>query len=71
MHAYFKKLLYRMKNAVRSRRRERGEVLIFDAPRDLDDPLNDPAVQDRIGRAIARKSKPESEKHRKRWFPLG
>jgi hypothetical protein len=64
MHAHFKKLLYRLRNAFPSTRR--GEVLIFDAPRDLDDPMNDPAVQDRIGRAIAGKSKMKSERRRKR-----
>jgi len=64
MHPHFRKLLYRLKNAVRSR--PRSEVLIFDAPRDLDYPMNDRVVQDRIGRAIARKLKPKNGKHRKR-----
>jgi hypothetical protein len=29
-----------------------------DAPRDLDDPLSDPKVQARVGKAIAKQAKP-------------
>jgi len=38
---------------------------MFDRPRDLDDPMNDPAVQERVGKTIAMKSGGKTAKRAK------
>jgi hypothetical protein len=40
----------------RFKRPKRPAAVMFDRSRDLDDPMNDPAVQERVGKAIAMKS---------------
>ena len=50
----FRRLAHDLRS--RFKRPKKAAAVMFDRPRDLDDPMNDPAVQERVGKAIAMKS---------------
>jgi hypothetical protein len=49
---FFRRMVYRL----RSRFNRRPTIVMVDRPRDLDDPLNDPELQSRVGEAIAKRA---------------